>query len=431
MIKIAVLGLGSRGKNYGNLLNREADVQIVSVCDKVQAKIDKTAAKWKVPAAACFTNDSDFFKQGRIADALIIATQDRDHYAHAMTALKLGYDILMEKPVSPDIGECLEIEKYARENNRKVLVCHVLRYAPYYRRVKEIIDSGLIGDIREIRHSENISYWHFAHSYVRGNWRRESQTSPMLLAKCCHDMDLLYWYTDSKCRSLSSYGNLDYFKKENAPDGCAENCFDCKYQKTCIYDAEYYYAGRRRAVGRTGRKFPWGTYAICTSGRREDILNALKTDEKGKLWARCVFKCDNDVVDNQQVLMEMENGVKCVFTVNAFNEKNHRHMEIRGTKGELTMDDKGSVMRVRVFDRKVKKIRTNFISAIKGHAGGDQGIAKAVLAMLRNDADKNLRYTWIRDTIESHRIVGAAEISRREGGRKVDMTEIPDILLEK
>ena len=186
MLKVAVLGLGSRGKNYGSHLAKTDGVKIVSVCDKYQAKIDKVKAKWGVPENACFTDEKDFFAQGKVADLMVIATQDRDHYGHAMKALDLGYNLLLEKPVSPDIAECLAIEKKAREKGLKVLVCHVLRYSNYYKRIHDILASGVLGDIMLIKHDEHIAYWHFAHSYVRGNWRREEETSPMLLAKCCH-----------------------------------------------------------------------------------------------------------------------------------------------------------------------------------------------------------------------------------------------------
>jgi Predicted dehydrogenases and related proteins len=366
-----------------------------------------------------------FFRKGKLADVLVIATQDRDHYGHAMRALKLGYDVLLEKPVSPNVNECIEIAKYAAENGRKVLVCHVLRYAPYYRRIKEIIESGQLGEVVEIRHSENISYWHFSHSYVRGNWRSEAETSPMLLAKCCHDMDLLFWYAGSKFQSLSSYGELKFFKEENAPAGAAKRCADCKLNKTCIYDADYQYVGRRRFL-LNKRKFPWGSYAFSMSNKKADVKRALREGEKGRLYGRCVFASDNDVVDNQTVTMLMQNGVKCQFSVNAFNENNHRHTEIRGTMGELYADDSGSVLKLRLFDKAMKKIRVNVISMVKGHAGGDAGIIRAVMAMYNGETHDE-QYTWISDTVESHRIVAAAELSRHEHGRTVYTAEIPDL----
>ena len=260
MSTVAVLGLGNRGKNYGGHLNKLEGVKIVSICDKYQAKIDKVKKAWNVPDDKCFTDEDKFFAQGKIADVMVIATQDRDHYGHAIKALDLGYNLLLEKPVSPDIKECLEIEKLAREKGLKVLVCHVLRYANYYRRIKSIIDSGVLGEIKLIKHDEHVSWWHFCHSYVRGNWRREEDTTPMLLAKCCHDMDLLYWFAGAKCKSLSSYGDLSYFTKANGPKGAAAKCFDCPHRDKCIFECTYQYVGR----GLKGHKFPWGTYAFCT-----------------------------------------------------------------------------------------------------------------------------------------------------------------------
>ena len=225
MLKAAVLGLGSRGRNYGSHLAKTDGVKIVSVCDKYQAKIDNVKAKWGVPENACFTDEKDFFAQGKVADVMVIATQDRDHYGHAMKALDLGYNLLLEKPVSPDIAECLAIEKKARDKGLKVLVCHVLRYSNYYKRIHDILASGVLGDIMLIKHDEHIAYWHFAHSYVRGNWRREEETSPMLLARCCHDLDFLYCSRGSKGKTVSCGGGFYHFKRETAPGGGADPCF--------------------------------------------------------------------------------------------------------------------------------------------------------------------------------------------------------------
>lgn len=427
MLKISVLGLGSRGKNYGTHFAKRSDVQITAVCDKYQSKIDKIKKLWNVPEDKCFTDEDKFFALGKVADCMLIATQDRDHYKHAMKALKLGYDLLLEKPLSPDIEECLDIEEYARKNGRRVLVCHVLRYANYYRKIQQIIQSGVLGEIELIKHDENISYWHFCHSYVRGNWRKEEETSPMLLAKCCHDMDLMYWFTGSKCKSLNSYGDLTYFNAQHKPEGAKDNCFDCPHRMTCNFEVEHQYLGRKKLIGRGKKKFLWGTYAFCTSSKKKDILNALKNDERASQWARCVFACDNNVVDCQTVNMLMENGTKIVLTANAFNEQDYRHTEIRGSKGVLIADDRGSIIRLNLFGQKPKKIIVNIIPVIKGHYGGDEGIVKATVGMLTDNHDPDMQYTWIKDTIESHRIVQAAELSRHEGGRTVDMSEISDI----
>lgn len=427
MKTVAILGLGSRGQNYGKHLFKKEGVEIVAICDKLQPKIDKFSKIWNIPQDKCFTSDEEFFAKGKMADVLLVTTQDKDHYGHAVKALNLGYHLLLEKPVSPVIEETLEIERLAREKNRKVLVCHVLRYAPYYKKVKEIISSGMLGDIMTIEHSEHIAYWHFTHSYVRGLWRKESETSPMLLAKCCHDMDLLYWFCDSKAKKLNSFGELRFFRKENAPAGCADNCFDCKYRKECLYDAEKLYVGEKTAFGRKKKVFQWSPTAFSLSKDKDDVLNALKNDPKGKLWARCVYRCDNDVCDSQTINMDMQNGIKISVTVDAFNSKDHRHTEIRGTKGELYADDSGSVLYLHLFGKKPKKIIVNIIPVIKGHFGGDQGVINAIMNFDIDTNEQSSDYSWIKDTVESHRIVAAAELSRKEGGRVVSLSEIPDI----
>lgn len=427
MLKVAVLGLGSRGKNYGEYLVKTPDVQVVALCDKIPAKIENVRKAWNVPAERCYLSDETFFGQGKIADILVIATQDKDHYGHAMRALDLGYHLLLEKPVSPDVEQCLDIEQKAREKGLKVLVCHVLRYATYYRYIHDLIAAGELGDVLLIKHDENIAHWHFAHSYVRGNWRKESESSPMMLAKCCHDLDLIYWFAASKCKSVVSQGGLMHFKADKAPQGAADNCFDCPHRATCPYDCEHLYVGRKKGLIRAKRKFRWNaSFAFCLSHKTQDILHALRNEPRGKQYARCVYRCDNDVADTQTVQMEMCNGTQVVMTVNAFNEHDHRHTEIRGTKGELYADDMGSVIRIRHFDKRERKIVVNVIPVIKGHYGGDQGVIRALIDMLR-DGKPSEHHSLIEQTVESHRIAAAIELSRREGGRRVEMSEIPDI----
>ena len=199
-MKIAILGVGNRGLHYGELASERSDVEFTAFCDLESEKLNKARKTLHSENALVFTDDEKFFAQGKLADILFICTQDRAHYRHAMRALELGYDILLEKPVSPNIQECIDIEKYAAETGRHVFVCHVLRYSAYYKKIKEVVESGVLGKIIQINHEENVGYWHFAHSYVRGNWRRECDSTPMLMAKCCHYMDLLYWLSDSRCK---------------------------------------------------------------------------------------------------------------------------------------------------------------------------------------------------------------------------------------
>ena len=412
-MRIAVLGLGPRGRIYGGKTKR-LGAEIVAVCDLKQELLQRVGAAWGVPENMRFTRDSDLFALGKIADVMIIATQDRDHYAHAMRAMEAGYDLLLEKPLDPDFEKCVEMAEYAEKHGRKVLVCHVLRYSPFYRRVKSLLDSGAIGELKEIRHSENVGYWHFSHSYVRGLWRREDETSPVILAKCCHDMDLLYWFAGANAKSVSSRGSLSYFTSNNAPQNAAENCFECPLHGSCIFDAKRLYAGRKNTLGFRGcAKLKWGARTFGVSKNTRAVIGALKSH--AKQYARCVWKCDNTVNDVQTVSMEMQNGVYATFTVSAFNESNYRRLELRGTKGEIIADDRGSTILLQRFDKRLKKIRTAPFGALRGHHGGDSGIAKAVMN-LHNIPHGDPNYTWIKDTLESHRIAHLAEKSRLGSG---------------
>jgi predicted dehydrogenase len=280
-MKVAVLGLGSRGRTYGGKLYKRG-CEMVAICDLMKDRLEHVKNAWNVPADMCFTDENEFFGLGKIADVMVIATQDRDHFGHAMKAMELGYDLLLEKPLDPDINRSVELQNYAKKHGRKVLVCHVLRYSGFYKRVKKLLDGGAIGEIKEIRHSENVGYWHFSHSYVRGNWRREDQTTPIIYAKTCHDMDLLYWFTGSKAKSVNSFGDLSYFTSKNAPLGATDTCFECPLRQDCIFDAEKHYIGKKGFLGiRSFRKVPWGPRAFSLSTKPKKVLNALKNDERG------------------------------------------------------------------------------------------------------------------------------------------------------
>ncbi len=211
MLKIAILGLGDRGMNYGTLALAGTDAQITAVCDKDPERVCLAAEKFHLTKEQTFLGSEAFFLAGKLADALFICTQDRDHYGHTIEALNLGYNVMVEKPVSPNPAHLIEIRDLAAEKGLKVVVCHVLRYSLFYQKINQLIKDGSIGRPVLIRHSENIGYWHYIHSYVRGHWHREEETSPMLMEKCCHDMDLLYWWTNSRFASIYSQGDLTFY----------------------------------------------------------------------------------------------------------------------------------------------------------------------------------------------------------------------------
>lgn len=258
IVTIAIAGLGSRGKDaYAQALAQVPErAKIVAIADPDAAKVHEVAQQFGIPAERCFHSAEALLAGPRLADALVLCTQDRQHVPQAIPALRKGYDILMEKPISPDLAQCKEILAVARETGRKVVVCHVLRYAPFYRKIKEVLDSGVLGDLMSIQAIENVGYWHQAHSFVRGNWRSKGETSPMFLQKCCHDMDLMVWLTGKSCLRLSSFGSLAHFRPEHAPAGAAKRCLDgCQAKDRCPYDAEKIYITNEKtgvAQGKTG-----------------------------------------------------------------------------------------------------------------------------------------------------------------------------------
>ena len=235
-MKYILIGAGSRGMTYG-WCARELGIGIAAVAELRPDRRKQAAADFEIPRSMCFRDAGDLLALGKIADAAIIATMDRDHYTHVMQALDCGYDILLEKPISPDPKECIAIEEKARALGRSITVCHVLRYAPFFMELKKILESGELGKVVAIKHSENIGNFHMAHSFVRGNWRNDTLSSPIILQKSCHDLDILLWLTGSHCRKVAAFGSLSYFRPENAPEGSAQRCLDCKVAENCRFDA--------------------------------------------------------------------------------------------------------------------------------------------------------------------------------------------------
>ena len=413
MISVALIGLGGRGKKYFNTVLKNPDMRITAICDIDAAKLKAFGAAAKLLDGQCFSSDTDFFKAGKLADCLIIATQDRDHYRHSMEALRLGYHILLEKPVSPVESECVEMARLAEEKGLKILVCHVLRYSGYYRRIKEVLDSGVLGDIVNIEMTEHEGYWHHANSYTRGPWRKEADSANFLLAKCCHDIDILYWLTGVKAKAVSSTGGIAYFKRESAPEGAGERCADCSVKKDCAYNAEKLFMFGVR-LNKPSKLIDF----VIKAGNRFSKKLRAKTDRllSGPQGA-CVYKTDKDVCDHQITLIQYENGITATQTVTAFSLKNFRDIRIHGTKGELYGRDNSGVLTLNVYGKKSVRLK---LKGGGGHFGGDEGVVNDFAGVLLGRIDENDRnITTVKETLESHRIIFAAERSRKNGGKQV------------
>ena len=412
---ISVIGLGNRGTEYMGFLKafHSRRVEIFALCDIRQQALDDIAPIYSVPKERQFLSAESFFSQGVISDALIISTQDASHYEITKQAILTGYKfILLEKPVSGVKAEYMELRDLANENNVTLIICHVLRYSNYYRKIKEIITSGKIGDIVTINHTENVGYFHFAHSYVRGNWRNEFTSTPSLMAKCCHDIDLISWFMDSPCTSLSSVGSLKYFCRENAPSGATPICMDgCKAKKNCPYDAERLYI-TDPFYKATFIKYMKRTLTGKAKNSKNDVINAVKNGEYGK----CVFLNDNNVCDNQLVTMTFKNGASAVLNMNGLSNKMFRECHIVGTKGELV--GYGAKLKMHIFGGKTTTIHTGTLN-IAGHVEGDIRLITGFVKILCGETTDLKDITTIDATVVSHNIILAAEESRKNGGRLI------------
>ena len=416
-VSAVLIGAGGRGWAYSNYaLDHPGKLKMVGVAEPIEEIRIGFVAKHKIPAENVFETWEDIFVREKIADAVFICTQDRMHFEPAMAAISKGYNILLEKPISPVPEECLKLAEEAETKGVRVIVCHVLRYAPFFVKIKTIIDSGEIGNVVSITHNENVGFMHHAHSFVRGNWRNVAESSPMILAKSCHDTDIIQWLIGKKCLRLSSFGSLYHFNENNCPEDAPKRCTD-RCQHDCIYDARKWYLldGVNNLYAKN-----WFAPAVTKSidPTNERILNALKTGPYG----RCVYKCDNDVVDHQVTNMEFEGGITAAFTMCAFTHDISRTIKIMGTKGELRGHmEKNSIIIHEFGTSTEKELITLSDEGHVGHGGGDTAMMEAFCDYINGNYRGN-SLSEIRISADNHMISFAAEESRLAGGKVVELT---------
>lgn len=406
-ITLLICGSGDRGTGHGlNAVKYAEHARVVGVAEPRQHHREESATTHSIPTDNVFTDWREMAERERFADAVVISTQDNMHVEPVEAFAAKGYHILLEKPVAPSEDECIRVTDAVKKAGVIFGVCHVLRYTNYNQKIKEIIDSGALGDIVSIQHLEPVSYWHQAHSYVRGNWRREDESSFMLLAKSCHDIDLIHFFMNHEpCKSVSSFGSLKHFRPECKPEGAADRCLECSIESTCPYSAKKIYLGRL-AKGHT----EWPVDVVDPLTTEETLTEALRTGPYG----RCVYACDNDVVDNQVVNMSFAGGQTASFTMTAFTDYAGRQTRIFGTRGQLTGDSKV----IKVFDfltEETTEIDTRAGNAdiTGGHGGGDYNLIKCFVEAVRHN-DQSLLLSGADETLASHRMVFAAEKARIE-----------------
>lgn len=417
-VTFAICGFGDRGSTYASMQQLFPDkMKVTAVADLDPRKLEKARKLYGIPEENCFSSAEELLRQKRLSDVMCVCTMDRQHVDHAIPAIEKGYHIVLEKPISPEISKCREILEAAEKSNVKIVVCHVLRYTAFFNKLKEILWSGAIGEIVSVCASENVGYWHQAHSFVRGNWRNSDETSPMILQKSCHDMDILLWLTGKQCKSVSSMGGIQLFKSENAPEGAAKYCLGgCKAKDGCLFDAEKIYITNEQTGVQHGKT--WPSSVLSVENTADSTYAALENGQYG----RCVYHCDNNVVDHQQTNLLMTDGSTLSFTMCAFTENCYREFKAMGTQGEASADMLSNTIRVTRFGKDPETVDIAAIASdLKGHGGGDSGIISDFLEMLLSGQEPNERTTTLQNSMESHYVALAAEQSRLSGGAVVDI----------
>jgi predicted dehydrogenase len=460
------LGAGSRGNVYGGYAQKyPAHLDIVGVAEPIAIRKQRYMAKHGIAADNSFTTWEHVFEQPKFADAVIISTPDQLHYGPAIAALNMGYEVLLEKPISPSMAECIEIRDLANKTGRTVAVCHVLRYTNYFKELKRLVEGGAVGKLISIQHLEPIQHEHMAHSYVRGNWHNSKTSTPIILGKSCHDLDILHWIADQPCEQISAMGDLSWFHAGNAPEGSTARCMDgCAVERECPYSAIKLYleadrwsyvfdlpedreraamdqllaynpavavkldriagqaASTEAALGAIAAdpaliaQLPevfgpnWQERLIRYTSPNPELL-AIKKDLLATTdYGRCVYRSDNDQPDHYVTNIRFANDVTASFSMEAFTAYHGRRTRIMGSMGDIVGDENGMV---HTDFRSGEVSEWEPPASTSGHGGGDYGLVFEWVRAISGD-DKSLLSSTIDDSIESHAMAFAAERSREK-----------------
>lgn len=414
-VRILVVGAGDRGSLYARYAIGQPDrVQVVGIAEPIEARRRALAADLGVSEESQFADWRDAVSRERFADAAIVATLDDQHAEPAIALAERGYHLLLEKPMAPTEAECERIVGAVKRAGVLLAVGHVLLYTPYTRRIRELLDAGAIGDLVSMDRLEPVGWWHYAHSYVRGNWRNEASSSFMLLTKACHDLDWIRHVMGERCESVASFGSLRHFRRENKPAeaGAARHCLECDFEPQCPYSAPRLYLTMVQ-LGWQG----WPVSVVTDDPTEAGVRAALA----GGPYGGCVYESDNDVVDNQVVILRFAGGRTASFTMTAFTEYGFdRKTRLFGTRGSLEGDG-ASLRRTDFVTGQTEDVDlgSSAVTEVGGHGGGDLALMDAfVSAVAEGSAGRLL--SGPEETLESHRIVFAAERARREH-RVVDL----------
>jgi predicted dehydrogenase len=407
-VRLIVVGAGDRGTRYARHAQRTGRARVVAVAEADPARRHAFAAEFGIAPSLVLDDWARLAgAAGRVADAAVIATQDALHAEPAVLLAGQGYHLLLEKPMAPDETAATRIAEAVLRAGVIAAVCHVLRYTRYTTRLKQLLDEGRIGRLVSMQHLEPVGWWHQAHSFVRGNWRRAADSSPMLLAKSCHDVDWLLYLAGREARRVSSFGGLAHFRPEERPAGAASRCLDCELEPGCAYSAPKVYLGQIAGRAPTDPA-PWPVSVLTPRADPAAVVEALRTGPYG----RCVYDCDNDVVDHQVVSMELTDGATVSFTMTAFTPAEQRKTRLFGTHGYI--DGDGARLRLVDFRTGEDTVTDVAASLSADHSDGDAALVDAFISAVATGETSWLR-SDVTTSLAGHRVVWAAEEARRTG----------------
>ncbi len=411
-VDAVLVGAGRRGyRNFGGYaLEHPDELRIIAVAEPDDALRERFARAHGIPSELSFRSWEDLAGRGRLAPSLLNASNDTTHYASTMAAIEAGYQVLTEKPAATSPEQCVSLALAAERRGADVWVCHELRNTNYFKTVRDIVRSGRLGEVVHVGHRENVSYWHMAHSFVRGNWSNRTSSGPMILTKCCHDFDILSWILGVRVERLSSFGSLAHYRPDRAPrQDVPERCTDgCPVQEECPFYAPRLYLGERMELLA-------GAVSLDTS--RAGVTRALESGPYG----RCVYRVGNDVVDHQVVNMEAEGGLTVTLTMHGHSHVEGRTMRYDGSRATLIGDFSGPDPEIVVHDHRTETGERIAPFAGGGHGGGDEGLMAAFVRAVRDGDQSGL--STVREALPSHLLAFAAEESRLNGGAAVEMDE--------
>lgn len=419
-IKCAILGYGDRGFHYSAYAKNEPEeLEIVAIIDTNERKLRLAQDRFDLADSQLYENLEAFLRADVDCDVVVNSTMDQMHYETTMQLLDKGYNVLLEKPITGKVEELLAIEKKAQEKGCKVVVCHVLRYTPYYSHIKRVIDSGKLGEIMNIQLNEHIWHGHFVNAFVRGKWRSEKECgSGLLLAKCCHDTDLMCWLNNATTPEyVSSFGSKSMYTESNAPEGATQFCYECPHQDTCMFSAEKFEIEMDCC--------PQYTWEGINKDPEDITLEEKREFLKNDAFGQCVYKVDMDIVDRQCVSVEFANGSVGTLNMVGGASKAGRHIHILCEYGEILGYVEDNTIIVRTFDQDKIWYEDELIdcsleydpgeqdNSVAGHYGGDYTIMKDLVRFL-NGEETSVATTVIEDSVNSHLICYAAEKARKE-----------------